>query len=616
MDCEKEFLGHVITKLGHDWSEWVTTKEPTKTEPGEKWRECLRDGCDAEETVEIPKIVDVVALRNVAVVTAVGTEPTLPGKVAGIKADGTLGDEYEVSWDPVEAPTEAGVTTVSGTATVNGQTMTVTASVRAEEVSVEYTNVSPNATVVSNDPNGKQADVNRVISNSEPSANDVDWATANRGTVDLVNTLTWSSAVTISKVRVCYSGKHNPPKSYAFSSDPSGSPEIEFTAGQVEEVGVHRWIEFTFNQPTELTTLRCFFGKPDGGWIVVERVWAYEMKIGTIEPLSTDTLTALEADGKSVPDFDPATLDYEVADADAITKAVNDTDNVAVTILPKYEGTAYAVTFAEDAESTKTYTVLMPKTHDHIFGEWEVITPATVYAAGLRRRVCTHAGCTAKEEQVIPQIERKSVKWIDVDFANYADGSTIANAQVDTVDGGTWAKPSDDDTATVAHGDVNLAALVVTNDYLCYAAKAQTSAGRDATVEFTAKFQKPNTDELPQSLDLGQTAVFVFPKGKKESCYKAYTADGWVELEGATPDFENFVTIKTEFRYNDGGRSAKVTIDDAECKPVDAASPWFPLAGSAKNLTSISFFGEFDVGSFFGEYLTEASKSGFLIIVK
>ena len=618
VDCGKEFPGHVITKLGHDWSDWVTTKEPTRDEPGEKWRECLRDGCDAEETVEIPKIVDVVALRNVAVATAVGAAPELPGKVAGIKADGTLGGEYDVAWDPVEAPTEEGVTTVSGSATVDDKVMTVTAFVRAAEVSVEYINVSPNATVVSNDPNGKQADVNRAISNSEPSANDVDWATANRGTADLVNTLTWSSAVTISKVRVCYSGNHKAPKSIAFSSDSSGSPEIEFTAGQVEEVGVHRWIEFTFNQPTELTTLRCFFGKPDSGWIVVERVWAYEMKIGTIEPQKTDALTALEVDGTTVPDFYPATTSYTVNDGQEITKAVKGSDNVAVTILQKTttaSDNAYVVTLAEDGESTKTYTVSMPKTHDHTFGEWQVITPATVYAPGLRRRVCTHAGCTVKEEQVIPQIERKSVKWIDVDFGNYTDGSTIADEQVDSVDGGTWAKPSADDSATVAHGDVDLAALVVTNQYLCYAAKAQTSAGRDATVEFTAKFQKPNTDELPQTLDLGQTAVFVFPDGKG-SCYKAYTSTGWVKLTGATPDFEKFVTITIDFRYNDGGRSAMVKIDDVICTPVDATSPWFALAGSATKLTSVNFFGEFDVGSFFGEYLTVLSKSGFVLIVK
>ena len=220
-----------------------------------------------------------------------------------------------------------------------------------------------------------------------------------------------------------------------------------------------------------------------------------------------------------------------------------------------------------------------------------------------------------KEEESIPQIHRKSVKWIDVDFANYADGSVIADAQVDAVDGGTWAKPSADDTATVAHGDVDLAALVVTNQYLCYAAKAQSATGRDATVEFKAKFQKPNTDALPPSLDLGQTAVFVFPKGKS-ACYKAYTSTGWVELTGATPDFEKFVTITIEFRYEYDERQAMVKIDDVVCTPVGAETPWFTLAGSATKLTSVNFFGEFDLGSFEGEYLTIPSKSGLILIVR
>ena len=624
LDCEKEFLGHIITKLGHDWSEWVTTKEPTRDEPGEKLRECLRDGCDAEETVEIPKIVDVVALRNVAVATAVGIAPRLPENVAGIKADGTLGDEYEVSWDPAEAPTEAGVTTVSGTATVNGQTMTVTASVRAAAADPMNYSSAAIPTEPSNIINGKidnNSKLKYLTTNAEdPLAKDNTWndVVCHGNIVEV--TLEWESAVTVNKVKVYFNGttgNYMAPKNVKFYTGDGFADEIEYDDGDNDDFGGNEaWHEYVFKAPQTLNKIK-FYQQSDTSnlskSLFLRRLWV--LGVGSVDPLSVDTLTALEVDGKAVSSFDPDTTSYTVDDGLVITKATNSTDNVAVTILPKYEGTAYAVTFAEDAESTKTYTVLMPKTHDHTFGEWEVITPATVYAPGLRRRTCTWAGCKVYEEEVIPQIERKLVKWIDVDFGNYADGSTIANLQVDSVDGGTWAKPSADDTATVAHGDVDLATLVVTNQYLCYAAKAQTSAGRDATVEFKAKFQKPNTDELPQSLDLGQTAVFVFPDGKG-ACYKAYTSTGWVKLTGATPDFEKFVTIKIEVRYNDGGRSAMVTIDNVVCTPVGATSPWFSLAGEATKLTSVNFFGEFDLGAFWGEYLTEASKSGFLIIVK
>ena len=616
-DCGKEFPGHVITKLGHLWSDWATTKEPTKTEPGYREHTCQREGCGVTEGEVIPKLADVVALRNVAVATAVGAAPTLPAKVAGLKADGTLGDEYEVSWNPVEAPVEEGVTTVSGTATVDGQPMTVTASVRA--VAADPVNHSSSA--ISTEPSNivkgtinNNSKLKYLTTNAtDPLATDNIWNDVICYGNIVEVTLEWSSEVSVTKVKVYFNGttgNYMAPKNVKFYTGDDFADEIEYDDGDNNDLGGNEaWHEYVFKAPQTLSKIK-FYQQSDktntNKMLFLRRLWV--QGVGSVDPSSTDTLTALEVDGKAVTGFAPETFSYEVTDGQAITKAENGTDNVAVTILPKYNYKAYAVTLAEDGESTKTYTVSMPKSHDHVFGEWQVITPATVYAPGLRRRVCTFAGCEVKEEEEIPQIPRKKVKWVDVDFANYTDGSAIANGQVDPVNGGTWAKPSADDTATVAHGDPDpdLAALVVTNQYLCYAAKAQTLTGRDATVEFTAKFQKPNTDELPQALDLGQTAVFVFPKGKKESCYKAYTADGWVELEGATPDFENFVTITTEFRYNDGGRSAKVTIDGAECTPVGAASPWFSLAGEATKLTSVSFFGEFDLGNFWGEYLTIA----------
>ena len=622
LDCEKVLTGSVIPALGHLWGEWETTKEPSKTEEGSRKRECQRDGCDAEETQVIPKLADVVALRNVAVVTAVGAVPTLPETVKGLKADGTLGGDYSVVWPSVEAPAVEGVTTVTGTATVGDQSMEVSASIRA--VSATPVNYSPSAnpTTASNiikgtiSNNGK---LKYLTTNAEdPFATGMWDDVICYGNIVEV-TLEWSSEVTATKVRVYFviSGvNYIPPSDVKFYKGDDFSEEIEWTEGDSNHNGGNEsWHEYVFTTPQKLSKLK-FHQQSDktntNKMLFLRRLWV--QGVGSVEPQTADTLTALEVDGKAVPGFDQEMTSYEIIDGQAITRAENDTDNVAVTILPKNDYKAYAVTLAEDGESTKTYTVSMPKSHDHVFGEWQVITPATVYAPGLRRRVCTFAGCEVKEEEVIPQIERRTVKWLDVDFANYADGSAIADQQVDTADGGTWAKPSDDDTATVAHGDPDLAALVVTNDYLCYAAKAQTSAGRDATVEFKAKFQKPTTDELPQSLDLGQTAVFVFPDGKG-SCYKAYTSTGWVKLTGATPDFEKFVTIKIAVRYEYGERLAKVTIDGAECAPDGAETPWFTLAGSATKLTSVSFFGEFGLGQFYGNCLSPVGK-GVIILFR
>lgn len=43
--------------------------------------------------------------------------------------------------------------------------------------------------------------------------------------------------------------------------------------------------------------------------------------------------------------------------------------------------------------------------HNHTYGEWKTVTPATINAAGESRRYCTVNGCTAYESKVLPQLE-------------------------------------------------------------------------------------------------------------------------------------------------------------------------------------------------------------------
>ncbi|MGN1217856.1 MAG: Ig-like domain-containing protein, partial [Phocaeicola sp.] len=50
--CGDSYVDTYVDALGHAWGEWITTKEPTETETGEKKHICSR--CKAEETESIP----------------------------------------------------------------------------------------------------------------------------------------------------------------------------------------------------------------------------------------------------------------------------------------------------------------------------------------------------------------------------------------------------------------------------------------------------------------------------------------------------------------------------------------------------------------------------------
>ncbi len=55
--CEKELSRETVTdpQIGHDWGDWIVTKEPTIDEPGERTRTC-RHNIKHKETEEIPML--------------------------------------------------------------------------------------------------------------------------------------------------------------------------------------------------------------------------------------------------------------------------------------------------------------------------------------------------------------------------------------------------------------------------------------------------------------------------------------------------------------------------------------------------------------------------------
>ena len=384
-DCNQTIAtGSVITALGHLWSDWTVTQEPTTTSTGTKHRECLREGCNAEENEEIPMLVDVVALRNVAVVTAVGTVPTLPEKVAGLKANGGVNGEYDVVWETAAAPSAEGITIVNGTATINGAPMGVTASVRAVVASSgggsgELVNIAQSASAMTlTCSNGTIPDDISAITNGWGATMTIGgWNTPGNGwntwpkdtsaPLTLTVDFSWSEPKSITKIFVA-SWDDNQHATITLKDGSTGTGLGGYTYTQdgnaYYKINQGDGNLYVFSTPVVLSQLRVESAKTAGaryvGFYEIE-VWAEESGSGgTVEPTTTDTLTALEVDDVAVTDFAATTYAYEVANGEAITLAENDTDNVGITILPKFEGAAYVVTLAEDGESTQTYTVAMP----------------------------------------------------------------------------------------------------------------------------------------------------------------------------------------------------------------------------------------------------------------
>lgn len=403
-------------------------------------------GCGEEEEVVIPKVVDIVALRNVAVATAVGSAPTLPATVKGLFANGAVSDgDYAVTWDEAAAPAEEGVTTVSGTATVEGKSMSVTAFVRAENASssggAELVNIAQCASSMIVTAPGFDGDVGSTtgITNGIPSnvplntwwnPLDTRWVNWNSRakTPDVNVDFTWSSAQKVSKVFLGIFDGNQEPDSVAIMSGEVNLEEVEGCTKYASNKNGYTYYKFNqshgylyvFATPIEISSLKVMVTMKGGvaatniyvGFNQIE-VWAEDSSGPAIEPLTTDTLSTLEVDGVAVDGFAPTTYNYEVQGAEAITAATA-TDNMGITILPKYDGAAYAVTLAEDGESTQTYVVSMPakETCPHAVTTVTGEIAATCTTAGSTgKETCDECGKVIHEAEVIPMLGHDWTAW-------------------------------------------------------------------------------------------------------------------------------------------------------------------------------------------------------------
>lgn len=430
-------------KDGHNWGEWIVTKEASESEAGLQHRTCQR--CGEEEEVVIPKIVHIVALRNVAVATAVGSAPALPATVKGLFANGAVSDgDYAVAWDEAAAPSEEGVTTVSGTATVEGKSMSVTAFVRAEKPSsggAELVNIAQCASSMIVTAPGFDGDVGSTtgITNGIPSnvplntwwnPLDTRWVNWNSRakTPDVNVDFTWSSAQKVSKVFLGIFDGNQEPDSVAIMSGEVNLEEVEGCTKYASNKNGYTYYKFNqshgylyvFATPIEISSLKVMVTMKGGvaatniyvGFNQIE-VWAEDSSGPAIEPLTTDTLSTLEVDGVAVDGFAPTTYNYEVQGAEAITAATA-TDNMGITILPKYDGAAYAVTLAEDGESTQTYVVSMPakETCPHAVTTVTGEIAATCTTAGSTgKETCDECGKVIHEAEVIPMLGHDWTAW-------------------------------------------------------------------------------------------------------------------------------------------------------------------------------------------------------------
>ncbi|MGN1167060.1 MAG: glycoside hydrolase family 2 TIM barrel-domain containing protein, partial [Lachnospiraceae bacterium] len=355
--------------------EWDEVPEETYNTPGDY----IVKGTLAFEgeevlyvTCRLHVIGNIVTLRNISTAAMVNTVPTLPDKVAGVLADGTLCGEFAVEWESVEEKDFSNVDSVvvvDGTAKIFGdETLPVTASVRVTEaVNTESTNVASAASSLTQDIEGSnQSDNLSSINNgtTKPGDNTSErWSNwNNRFTSDSATiTFGWDTAQLLNSVNLYYYFDNcaalPETVSFEYSLDGQTFTEIEYTSECVEEYSLGAEYTYEFSEVVNPIALKIILKQQNGtnGSNCVALTEAEIMTYaGRIEYQSSAALSGIAVDETPLSDFTSEVYKYT---ADGVEVTATSECNAGITVLPNCENIVRILTISEDGSEELTYEV-------------------------------------------------------------------------------------------------------------------------------------------------------------------------------------------------------------------------------------------------------------------
>lgn len=372
----------------------------------------------------IPRVV---AMRNIAAVTTLGSSPQLPDVVRGVLADGALAGDFAVRWNLENLSFDAigAIVTVPGTVTVLGSfALPVTASVRVApaNVLVGSENVTPQISLIEQDiPSGSQSDnIHSLYDTATQVANSTSSRWTNYAYRDTRNTaaltLTWLSPVSFKSVRLWWfhdNWSATEAQNVVFSTSTDGKTytQLSHTAGDKESTYNLGWARtYTFAEPVNTYYLRITMTQKDGSIAGGEKCCIGLTEIECMSEVYTaqvgmaDTPSQLLVDGAPLAGFAPETFAY-TASGSVVTAAAAEGENVAFTVLPAYQSVVRILTLSEDGNHTKTYAVTLSDSPVCMHQNTELrdlVTMTCTKDGYSGDRYCRDCGIKLEDGQVIP----------------------------------------------------------------------------------------------------------------------------------------------------------------------------------------------------------------------
>lgn len=378
-------------------------------------------------TARLHVIDDVVALRNVALMTTAGILPQLPASVSGVLADGTLSGEFLVSWDAITETMFQNVgetVAVNGSASIGGITvLPVIGYVRvAESIIEEEANVALQAHVSEEVPGESSDNINSVndgITNPSDSEK-TRWTNYKSSTIgDTASVIyTWDTNQRMGSVHLYfrvdnYSAALPAAVSFAVSQNPASGEftPITATAEALETFTYGQHYKYTFDTPADALGLKITL-QQQGGTTGGKCVGLTEAQVmsytASAELLDTADLADIKVDGVSLNGFAASVLSYTAA---GTSVSAVPQPGVAATVLPIYNNVVRILTISETGTTQRCYAVTLEENHvcAHVNTTLVGAKPATCIEQGYTGDlVCSACG---EVQQKGSAVEKLAHRW-------------------------------------------------------------------------------------------------------------------------------------------------------------------------------------------------------------
>lgn len=337
-------------------------------------------------SVTVNMIDQVAALLNYSTTVPAGTKPVLPESRPAVLQNGeVISASFPVEWgEPEGSYDEEGAVTVTGTANVLGQEMTVSAVVRVQEQQVTIgDNVAGSANLSQDIEEQYQSDTLSAIidgqtaisANTSGGPNPTAWSNWNstnkNNDTDAEITFRYDTQQRIGQI-VVYFAKDNSglrfpnpgtTEIYISETGEDGSwTEVETKETIAESENPERVKAYTYDfDPQTATYVKLRVVNPTGTDLSKPSVAITEVELnewtGSYTTNSTAVLQSLNVNGLEVSEADLAsgTFNTEAILIDEIQYA--GADNAAVTYIPPYENTAKLIVESEDHSTRNTFTI-------------------------------------------------------------------------------------------------------------------------------------------------------------------------------------------------------------------------------------------------------------------